>query len=152
VAPAAGASLSGEVTFSDPAALQAGSGDVIKRLFAAFQKTYPNVTVNDASLPFAQYNNQILSQIQAGSPPDVIHVDDTTLPVFIKNGYLEPLDPWLKDAGLDPSTFIQAQAPATQGVARTTPSSPTRIRASTSTTKPSMTRPVSRRRLPARQP
>jgi len=117
-APATGgaaASLSGEVTFSDPAALQAGTSDVIKRLFAAFQKTYPNVTVRDASLPFAQYNNQILSQIQSGSPPDVIHVDDTTLPVFIKSGYLEPLDPWLKEANLDPSTFLGAQATAQQG-------------------------------------
>jgi ABC-type glycerol-3-phosphate transport system substrate-binding protein len=84
-AVAGASSLSGEVTFSDPAALQAGTSDVIKRLFAAFQKTYPNVTVRDVSLPFAQYNNQILSQIQSGSPPDLIHVDDTTLPVFIKN-------------------------------------------------------------------
>src|SRR5438874_2663018 len=49
-ATASAANLSGEVTFSDPAALQAGSGDVIKRMFAAFQKTYPNVTVRDASL------------------------------------------------------------------------------------------------------
>ncbi len=115
-APATGgANLSGEVTFSDPASLQAGSGDVIKRLFAAFQQANPNVTVHDASLPFAQYNNQILSQIQSGSPPDVIHVDDTTLPVFIKNGYLAPLDSYLKDANLDPSTFIPAQAPAEQG-------------------------------------
>jgi ABC-type glycerol-3-phosphate transport system substrate-binding protein len=114
-AGAASANLSGEVTFSDPASLQAGSGDVIKRLFAAFQQTYPNVTVRDASLPFAQYNNQILTQIQSGSPPDVIHVDDTTLPVFIKNGYLAPLDSYLKNANLDPSTFIPAQAPAEQG-------------------------------------
>jgi multiple sugar transport system substrate-binding protein len=111
---AGASSLSGEVTFSDPAALQAGTSDVIKRLFAAYQKTYPNVTVRDVSLPFAQYNNQILSQIQSGSPPDVIHVDDTTLPVFIKNGYLEPLDKWLKDASLDPSTFLGAQATALQ--------------------------------------
>lgn len=96
----------------EPSYLQPGYHEQIGGLDEAFALKYPTNRVEQVSPPFPQYHQQVLTMLQAGSPPDVIRIDDPQLQYYIQQDWLEPLDPWLKDAGLDPNTFINSQRDA----------------------------------------
>jgi len=102
----------GEITAAFPDLLQPGASDSIKAVFAQFEAAHPGVKVQGVGIPFAQYHAQMLTELKAGSPPDVLRADDPQLPLWIDQDFLEPLDPWLKDAGLDPNAFNFAQRDA----------------------------------------
>jgi multiple sugar transport system substrate-binding protein len=105
---AAGATLN----VSDPSYLQPGYKEQFDAIDEVFAKAHPGDTVKQVSPPFAQYHGQVLTQLQAGAPPDVIRVDDPQIQYYIERGWLEPLDPWLKKAGVNTATFINSQKDA----------------------------------------
>ena len=100
------------VAVDEPSYLQPGYHAQLDSLDQAFAAKYPTCRVDQVSPPFAQYHDQVLVQLQASSPPDVIRIDDPQLQYYIDQDWLEPLDPWLKAAGLDPNTFISSQKDA----------------------------------------
>jgi multiple sugar transport system substrate-binding protein len=112
--PAASAQAA-TVTVDEPSVLQPGYKEQLDGLDQAFALKYPGSRIEQVSPPFPQYHQQVLTLLQAGSPPDVIRIDDPQLSYYIEQDWLEPLDPWLKGAGLDPHTFINAQKDAMRG-------------------------------------
>jgi multiple sugar transport system substrate-binding protein len=103
------------VAVDEPSYLQPGYKEQLDGLDQAFALKYPGSRIEQVSPPFPQYHQQVLTLLQAGSPPDIIRIDDPQLPYYIEQDWLEPLDPWLKGAGLDPNTFINAQKDAMRG-------------------------------------
>jgi multiple sugar transport system substrate-binding protein len=113
------------ITVSEPSYLQPGYKEQIDAIDETFARKYPGNSAKQVSPPFAQYHGQVLTQLQAGAPPDVIRVDDPQIQFFMERGWLEPLDPWLKKAGANPATHINSQKDAqrdgqTYGVPRET--------------------------------
>ncbi len=100
------------ITVDEPSYLQPGYKEQLDGLDQAFAVKYPTSRVEQVSPPFPQYHGQVLVQLQAGSPPDVIRIDDPQLQYYIGQDWLEPLDPWLEAARLDPNTFINSEKDA----------------------------------------
>lgn len=103
------------VAVDEPSYLQPGYKEQLDGLDQAFALKYPGSRVEQVSPPFPQYHQQVLTLLQAGSPPDIIRIDDPQLQYYIEQDWLEPLDPWLKGVGLDPNGFINAQKDAMRG-------------------------------------
>jgi multiple sugar transport system substrate-binding protein len=108
----AASSQSATVAVDEPSYLQPGYKEQLDGLDQAFALKYPGSRVEQVSPPFPQYHQQVLTLLQAGAPPDIIRIDDPQLQYYIEQDWLEPLDPWLKDAGLNPNVFINAQKDA----------------------------------------
>jgi multiple sugar transport system substrate-binding protein len=106
---------SATVAVDEPSYLQPGYREQLDGLGQAFVLKYPGSRIEQVSPPFPQYHQQVLTLLQAGSPPDVIRIDDPQLQYYIEQDWLEPLDPWLRSAGLDPAGFINAQKDAMRG-------------------------------------
>jgi multiple sugar transport system substrate-binding protein len=106
------AAASVTLSVSDPAYLQPGYKEQIDAIDETFARKYPGNSAKQVSPPFPQYHAQVLTQLQAGSPPDVIRIDDPQIQFFIERGWLEPLDPWLRKAGVNPAAFINSQKDA----------------------------------------
>ena len=100
------------ITVDEPSYLQPGYKEQITGLDQAFAAKYPTDIAKQVGPPFAQYRDQVLTQLQAGSPPDVIRIDDPQIQYYITQNWLEPLNPWLKEAGFDPNSFINSEKDA----------------------------------------
>ena len=94
---ARGSKISGALTIA-----YLGTADqqvVWKKLFAQFQKQYPDVTLtaqaNDSN-NWAVYFNSISTQIAGGKIPDVIQVATEGQRLFASRGLIEPLDAYLQ--------------------------------------------------------
>lgn len=85
------------------------SGDALAPYSAAlesFQVKYPNVDVTLEPVP-QEYTTKLLSQIAAGTTPDVFQVGDGDVARFVGEGIIEPLDPFINgEAGLDMGVFL----------------------------------------------
>ncbi|MFC0529520.1 ABC transporter substrate-binding protein [Phytohabitans kaempferiae] len=76
-----------------------GNGDVLKAIVADFEKTHPNVKVNLYFVSNDDFQNQMVTRLSAGRPPDVIASGNHFF-AFAATGQLEPLDERLKSSGL----------------------------------------------------
>jgi len=86
----------------------ANTGSVLRQLTEAFVAENSGVTVREVPLRAAGYHDQILTQLMAGTPPDIFRIDDAQQQIYIKRGYLEPFGPHLAAAGIDPDAFVAA--------------------------------------------
>jgi multiple sugar transport system substrate-binding protein len=68
--------------------------DLLKQVVQAFEKKYPKINVTRRALD--PYPDAILAQSAARKPPDVFYVDSNVAPDWIKQGILEPLDPYIQ--------------------------------------------------------
>jgi ABC-type glycerol-3-phosphate transport system substrate-binding protein len=84
----------------------------LQTIKASFEKMYPNVKVNEISYPFGQFHDQMLTQLNAGSPPDVLRNDTPQQPSYMEKGFLAPLDDAFKEAGVDPNALVSIQKEA----------------------------------------
>ncbi|HET9733423.1 MAG TPA: extracellular solute-binding protein [Acidimicrobiales bacterium] len=87
---------------------QTGYKEAMDAVTAAFTKN-TGAQVSQVAAPVAQYVSTVLTQLQAGSPPDVIRVDDPQLSTYISNGWLSPLDDVIAAQGLNLSDFVSAE-------------------------------------------
>ncbi len=108
-------SLSGEVNFSTFEWTLPHTGSVLRAITKTFNDKYPNVRIREIPLPSTGYHDQILTQLMAGTPPDLFRINDPQLPLYIERGFLEPLDEALKEAGVDTSKFAAAGHDARKG-------------------------------------
>lgn len=85
-------SLSAELTWwdtSDPT----NEGPAFKELITKFNETYPNVTINYQSVPFADAQNKFKTAADSGSgAPDILRAEVAWVPEFASLGYLYALD------------------------------------------------------------
>lgn len=87
---------------------QTGYKQAMDAVSAAFTKN-THAEVSQVAAPVAQYVSTVLTQLQAGSPPDVIRVDDPQLSTYISNGWLIPVDDVVSQSGLTLSDFVSAE-------------------------------------------
>ncbi len=64
----------------------------IKWAAAEFKKTHPNVDVEYQTVSFTEIGQKIIAATAAGSPPDIVHLDDFGTSVLSAQGMLEPAD------------------------------------------------------------
>lgn len=62
-----------------------------------FEAEYPNIKIKTMEIPFAKYDDNILTQLKAGAGPDVFRLTAFNFLRWSKEGYLEPLDEYLGD-------------------------------------------------------
>ncbi len=69
---------------------------------ATFEAAHPGIrVVNDAISTQAEYREQVLTSIAAGTPPDVFLLDNIDVPAFADRGLLLDLAPFAARVGLD---------------------------------------------------
>jgi len=107
--------LSGEVVFASFEWNLPHTGSVLRAITKSFNDKYPNVKVREVPIPAGGYADQVLTQLTAGTPPDIFRIDDPQLPLYIEREYLVPLDDALKAAGIDSARFPAAGRDAQRG-------------------------------------
>lgn len=65
-----------------------------KAMMATFEKTHPGVTVQLTEIPFSEGSVKLETAVAAGDYPDVAP-GGGTLPQFIQDGVIEPINPYL---------------------------------------------------------
>jgi multiple sugar transport system substrate-binding protein len=71
----------------------------LKDAIAAFETQNPNIKIEGYNVPYDSYADQMLAEIAAGSPPDIIHLLNLNIGDFMRNDLLEPMDALIdKDA------------------------------------------------------
>ncbi|NBD25114.1 ABC transporter substrate-binding protein [Paenibacillus glycinis] len=70
---------------------------VLQEMIAKFETANPDIKVELISPPFDQADNKIKTILGAKEDLDVLEVRDQTISEFSNNGYLEPLNDYVKD-------------------------------------------------------
>lgn len=79
--------------------------DLLKQVIAAFEKSHPNIKVNyDA---FNNYQTTMLAKFSARQPPDVFYVAAEDFADWVRQGVLEPLDPYAKKTHFSAKPFYK---------------------------------------------
>jgi multiple sugar transport system substrate-binding protein len=79
--------------------------DLLKEVIAAFEKSHPNIKVNyDA---FNNYQTTMLAKFSARRPPDVFYVAAEDFADWVRQGVLEPLDPYAKRSKFSSKPFFK---------------------------------------------
>jgi ABC-type glycerol-3-phosphate transport system substrate-binding protein len=66
---------------------------------ATFMEANPNIDVNLEIVPFEEYNQKILTALAGGQAPHFFEADDYTIPQFIADGVISPIQPSLLGFG-----------------------------------------------------
>jgi multiple sugar transport system substrate-binding protein len=67
-----------------------------REIIAQFEKENPDIQVQVESVAGNDYYAQLLSQIAAGSAPDLMQVGDDAVPMFVQKGAFVELGPFIK--------------------------------------------------------
>ncbi|QPE03459.1 extracellular solute-binding protein [Microbacterium schleiferi] len=70
---------------------------------------YPGLTIDKPIVPFADYHQQVYTQMASGQAPDVVVPYDPQMNQWVQQDLLEPLNPWLEEAGVDVEAMIDAE-------------------------------------------
>ncbi|WP_246303227.1 ABC transporter substrate-binding protein [Paenibacillus plantarum] len=76
--------------------------ETFKTAYADFSKENPNIQVQFETIPQAQYYEKLRMQLSTGEDIDVF---GGNMDVFLDTGILEPLDDYVKKAGIDVSGY-----------------------------------------------
>lgn len=76
-----------------------GHGDALRAIVEEFESRHEGVTVNMYPVSNEDFQNQIVTQLSAGDPPDII-ASGNHFYAFAETGQLEPLNDRLEDSGL----------------------------------------------------
>ncbi|MEO1019684.1 MAG: sugar ABC transporter substrate-binding protein, partial [Pseudomonadota bacterium] len=66
-----------------------------------FEAAHPGVTIEFTNVPRDSYADQMTTLFASGSPPEIVHLASFEYPNLAELGWLEDLDPWIEEAGLD---------------------------------------------------
>ncbi len=75
---------------------------------AAFDALYPNVSVSMDIQPWDSLLSKLLPSLRSGSDPDLVTLDATLIPQYVKADSLMPVDDLWTEAGLDQSCSPRA--------------------------------------------
>jgi multiple sugar transport system substrate-binding protein len=73
----------------------------MKWVIAEFKKIRSNVDVEYQTVSWTELGKRIVASTAAGSPPDIVHLDDFGLSVLADQGILEPADDVVRAIGID---------------------------------------------------
>jgi len=77
-----------------------GVGDWYKAIITEFQATHPGVTIEYTKIEQTVHADTMITLFAGGSPPDIVHLQAFDFPKIADNGWLEPLDGFIKASGL----------------------------------------------------
>jgi multiple sugar transport system substrate-binding protein len=78
-----------------------GYGDWWNEIVAEFEETHEGVDIEMTRVARDDYANAMFTMFAGGSPPDIVHLAAFEYQPFADEGWLEPLDPWIEQAGMD---------------------------------------------------
>ena len=87
---------------------------LLKQVLRGFSKTFPQIKVEYAPVS-GDYPAAMLARFAARTPPDVFYVDSNVIPDWIKQGVLEPLDPFISKQKFPVSPFFPSLVQAFKG-------------------------------------
>lgn len=79
----------------------AGTGDWWHAVIAEFEKQHPGVKVEFTKAERGSYADTMTTLFAAGQPPHIVHLASFEFQMFADNGWLEPLDAWIRQDGID---------------------------------------------------
>ena len=80
----------------------------MKRIYAAFQKEHPNITVDFEEIPSEEASRKLTAQIAGGNPPDAAYMDAGTTADFASRGALVNLDNYIERSEYDQDDYVEA--------------------------------------------
>jgi multiple sugar transport system substrate-binding protein len=84
-----------------------GECGIITTMINKFNAEHPDTPVSSNVVAWPGYA-QLSAQIAAGDPPDMVTMHGGVIADYAARGLLEPVEPFLKEAGLDPAQFTDA--------------------------------------------
>jgi multiple sugar transport system substrate-binding protein len=78
-----------------------GTGDWWASVIKEFEATHPGVKIEWTKVERSAYADTMTTLFAGGKPPDIVHLASFEFQKFADNGWLEPLDGYIKDAKLD---------------------------------------------------
>lgn len=90
--PQAASAVSGNIVLAHWASSPVET-QLLQRVIRDFERRYPRINVRRRALD--PYPQSMLAQFAARRPPDVFYVDSNVAPDWIKQGVLEPLNPYI---------------------------------------------------------
>ena len=76
-----------------------------RSVIAEFEKRHSGVKVEFTSVPRESFADQMTTLFASGSPPQIVHLASFEFQAFADNGWLEPLDSYVEESGLDPAIY-----------------------------------------------
>lgn len=104
----AGPVLADQVTlqFWDNQQTESGLSDVQKAAVDRFMKENPDIKVEVTTVPYPEYQQRLLTAVQAGNAPDIATLDQIWVGAFAKANAVADLTENAKAAGLSRDTFF----------------------------------------------
>jgi len=78
---------------------------ILEPMKAEFEAENPGIKIVGSTVPFAEYHDKIYAELMAGNPPDIVVPYDPQIRQYIEADLLEPLNPWLEEAGYNLDSF-----------------------------------------------
>lgn len=78
-----------------------GVGDWWGSVIKEFEATHPGVKIEWTKVERGAYADTMTTLFAGGKPPDIVHLASFEFQKFAENGWLEPLDTYIKEAKLD---------------------------------------------------
>ncbi|MGX5732912.1 ABC transporter substrate-binding protein [Bosea thiooxidans] len=78
-----------------------GTGDWWGSVIKEFEATHPGVRIEWTKVERGAFADTMTTLFAGGQPPDIVHLASFEFQKFADNGWLEPLDPYIKNAKLD---------------------------------------------------
>lgn len=78
-----------------------GTGDWWGSVIKEFEATHPGIRIEWTKVERGAFADTMTTLFAGGQPPDIVHLASFEFQKFADNGWLEPLDPYIKSAKLD---------------------------------------------------
>jgi multiple sugar transport system substrate-binding protein len=90
------------LTFPTWQAEEPGFSQWWKELIAAYEHAHPGVTITLQQIAYPNFSNEMTVRFASNTPPDIVELSGNNFGSFASQGWLEPLDGWLKRDPLPP--------------------------------------------------
>ena len=81
--------------------------DGVKQLIAAFNKKFPDITIDEQLVPWADYWTKLQTSVAGGEAFDVFWINAASLPVYAASDTLLPIDSLVSDGSIDTSLIAK---------------------------------------------
>ncbi len=78
-----------------------GVGDWLLAVIKEFERTHPGDKIEFTKVEQPVYADTMVTLFASGQPPDIVHLAAFDFPQIAENGWLEDLDPYIKNSKLD---------------------------------------------------
>lgn len=93
--------------FWDNQQTPSGLSDIQREAVARFEAENPDIKVEVTTIPFSEYQQRLLTAVQAGNGPDVSTVDQIWVSPFATAGVLQPLDDLIAHSSVKPEDYFK---------------------------------------------